>query len=67
MVTPLLRAYLQSSRVGWFVWSVFSECVCGFSLDYRERKEIEIFFVAISVGGRIGESLHEVEVRWIRE
>ena len=24
LVTPLLRAYLQSSRVGWFVWSVFS-------------------------------------------
>ena len=40
LVTPLLRAYLQSSRVGCFVWSVFSGV--WFSLDYRGRKEIEM-------------------------
>ena len=39
----------------------------GFPLDYRERGRRQRFVVARRVRGRIEESLHEVEVRWIRE
>jgi hypothetical protein len=62
LVTPLLRAYLQSSRVGWFVWSVFSVCVWFSPGLQREEGDRGVLWQE-----RIGESLHEVEVRRIRE
>ena len=68
LVTPLLRAYLQRAHA---LVALCGRClvlsVCGFPLDYRERGRRQRSIVARRVRGRIEESFHEVEVRWIRE